>query len=253
MRMTILGSGTSHGVPMIGCHCPVCTSTDPRNRRLRPSACITNGSDTVLIDTTPELRLQALAVGLTRVDAVLVTHTHADHIMGLDDIRRFNDLAGRSLPIYGSRESLHDIRRIFQYAFVETQMGGGKPRLDLELLDGPTRICGMDVTPVPVLHGSLPILAYRIGDVAYVTDVNYIPPDSMAMLQGLRLLVLDAVRPLAHSTHFGLEQAVPIATALRAERTLFTHLSHAYDHAGTNALLPEGMELAYDGQVIDLD
>jgi phosphoribosyl 1,2-cyclic phosphate phosphodiesterase len=253
MHMTILGSGTSHGVPMIGCHCNVCTSTDPRNRRLRPSACVTNGSETILIDATPELRLQALAVGLDRVDAVLVTHTHADHIMGLDDIRRFNDLAGRSLPIYGSQESLDDIHRIFRYAFMETQIGGGNPRLDLELLDSPARVCGMNVTPIPVLHGALPILAYRIDDIAYVTDVNYIPPAGMAMLRGLRLLVLDAVRPLAHSTHFGLEQAVPIAAALGAERTLFTHLSHAYDHAKTNAILPAGMELAYDGQVIDLD
>jgi phosphoribosyl 1,2-cyclic phosphate phosphodiesterase len=252
MRVIVLGSGTSHGVPMIGCECPVCISSDPRNRRFRPSIVVENDGKTILVDTTPELRLQALAFGLKRIDAVLFTHSHADHIFGFDDIRRFNDLLGAEIPVYASPETLDDIRRAFRYVFVPTQEGGGKPKVRLREMPETLSLCGMNIQAFPVFHGDLPVLAYRFGDFAYVTDVNRIPAESMEKLRGVRKLILDAVRYKPHATHFGLWEAVDVAREIGAERTWFTHLSHQFDHAKTNSELPPNMELAYDGLVIDL-
>ncbi|MCC6728961.1 MAG: MBL fold metallo-hydrolase [Chthonomonadales bacterium] len=252
MRVTVLGSGTSHGVPMIGCDCPVCTSSNPRNRRFRPSVCVENEGRVALVDTTPELRMQALAFGLRRVDAVLITHTHADHIFGLDDLRRYNDLSGAEIPVFCDAASLDDIPRIFRYIFTETQTGGGKPRLTLH--EAPPRfdLFGMRVETLEVLHGRLPIRAYRFDDFAYVTDVNRVPEATMERLGGLQLLILDAVRYEPHATHFGLYEALAVVERLRPGRALFTHLSHRFDHDATNAALPPHCALAYDGQVIDL-
>ncbi len=252
MKVTILGSGTSHGVPMIGCECEVCTSPNPKNRRFRPSITVENEGRVILVDTTPELRLQALAVGLTRVDVVLFTHTHADHIFGLDDLRRFNDLTGEAIPVFGDRETLDDIRRIYRYIFVQTQEGGGKPRIELHEVQRRFGLFGLDIRSFYVMHGELPVLAYRFDDFAYVTDVNRIPPDAMEQLHGLELLVLDAVRYKPHVTHFGLWEAVHVAKELKAKRVLFTHLSHQFDHEVTNAELASHMALAYDGQVIEV-
>jgi len=253
MEVLVLGSGTSHGVPMIGCQCAVCTSSDPRNRRFRPSIAVRASERTILVDATPELRLQALTFGLDRVDAVLVTHTHADHIMGLDDIRRFNDLRDAEVPVYGDPSSLDDIRRIFRYVFVSTQVGGGKPRITLH--DAPDRfeLCGIPVRSLRVYHGRLPILAYRFGPFAYVTDVNRIPPETMDALRGLDTLMLDTVRPTPHETHFGLQEALDVIAELSPRSAYLTHLSHHYDHAATNATLPPGVELAYDGLTLRFD
>jgi len=252
MKVTILGSGTSHGVPMIGCTCEVCLSPDPRNRRFRPSICVENEGRVILVDTTPELRLQSLAFGLNRVDAVLITHTHADHIFGLDDLRRFNDLSGEVIPVYGEPAALDDIRRIFPYIFDPPQQGGGTPKLDLLPVPRSFDLFGIHIESFTVMHGRLPVLAYRFNDAAYVTDTNHIPPESMEMLRNLDLLILDAVRYNPHSTHFGLWQAVEVADRLKAKRVLFTHLSHHFDHEKTNSELPPHMQLAHDGQVIEL-
>lgn len=252
MRVTVLGSGTSHGVPMIGCKCPVCTSPNPKNRRFRPSITVENGGKTILVDTTPELRLQSLAVGLDRVDAVLFTHTHADHLFGLDDLRRFNDLSGVEIPLYGDEATLEDIRRAFRYIFVQTQEGGGKPRISLNVIPGRMETFGLDIQSFYVMHGELPVLAYRFNDFAYVTDTNYIPPESMEKLRGLDLLILDAVRPKPHVTHFGLYQALDVIEELKPKQALLTHLSHLFDHDETNAELPEHVRLAYDGQVVEM-
>lgn len=252
MRVTILGSGTSHGVPMIGCPCPVCTSGNPRNRRFRTSVSVRKGDYTLLVDTTPELRLQALACGLTRVNAVLYTHTHADHLFGLDDVRRFNDLSGQELPIFGDKQTLADIRRVFSYVFKKTQIGGGKPRLSLHPIEPRFDLYGIDIRALPVKHGKLTIQAYRFDDFAYVTDTNGIPDETMAQLQGLDLLILDAVRFKPHSTHFGLYQALDVIRQLRPKRAYLTHLSHHFDHDATNAVLPTGVALAYDGLAIEL-
>jgi phosphoribosyl 1,2-cyclic phosphate phosphodiesterase len=252
MRIIILGSGTSHGVPMIGCDCAVCRSDNPKNRRFRPSIAVQHNGRTILVDTTPELRLQALTCGLDRVDAVLFTHTHADHIFGLDDLRRFSDLSGQEIPVYGDEGTLEDIRRIYRYIFMETQAGGGKPRIQLNLVPEDFELFGVSIRSFYVMHGRLPVLAYRFGDAAYVTDVNAIPDEAMEKLQNLDLLILDAVRFAPHVTHFGLYQALEVVEKLKPRQTLFTHLSHQFDHDVVNAELPPGTALAYDGQTIDL-
>jgi len=253
MRITFLGSGTSHGVPLIGCSCPVCTSTDPRNERLRPSIMVENGGRCILVDTTPDLRLQALRQHVLRVDAVLITHTHADHIFGMDELRRFNQLIGDVIPVYGSDQSLDDIRRIYRYVFVPTQEGGGKPKLRLERVPERFDLFGLRVTSIPVFHGVLPVLAYRFNDAAYVTDVSRIPPESMALLRGLDVLILDAVQPKPHATHFGLQEALAAIEQLQPRRAFLTHLSHRFDHQTTNDRLPAHVRLAYDGLVVETD
>jgi phosphoribosyl 1,2-cyclic phosphate phosphodiesterase len=252
MRVTILGSGTSHGVPMIGCHCAVCRSPHPKNKRFRPSIAVQNAGKTILVDTTPELRMQALAFGIDQVDAVFITHTHADHIFGLDDLRRFNDLSGAEIPVFGDAATLEDIQRIFRYIFMETQVGGGKPRITLHPMPESMELFGIRIESFYVMHGRLPVLAFRFNDFAYVTDTNHIPPAAKAKLQDLDVLILDAVRYQPHATHFGLWEAVAVVEELRPKRALFTHLSHHFDHDSVNAELPEGMELAYDGQVLEL-
>lgn len=258
MEIVILGSGTSHGVPMIGCDCAVCRSTDPHNRRMRPSIVVRGSGGAILVDATPELRLQSLAVDLQRVDAVLITHTHADHIMGLDDLRRFNDLADAEIPVYGDPDALEDIRRIFRYIFITTQAGGGKPRLTLHPLLPQFELCGLQIETFVVMHGNLPVQSYRFtdpqtgGSAAYVTDVSQIPPEAMAKLHNLDLLLLDAVRYDPHPTHFGLYQALDVIGELKPRRALLTHLSHRFDHAVLSGETPEHVDPAYDGQRIVL-
>lgn len=258
MEVLVLGSGTSHGVPMIGCDCAVCRSENPKNRRFRPSILVRTDRGAILVDTSPELRLQALANDLRRVDAVLYTHTHADHIFGLDDLRRFNDLSGDEIPVYGDEATLADIRRIFPYIFTETQLGGGKPRLTLHAVPPVFDLLGLRIRSFYVLHGTLPVLAYRFDQpeparsAAYVTDVSHIPAEAKAHLHNLDLLILDAVRFDPHPTHFGLYQALDVIADLKPSRALLTHLSHRFDHDTVNAQLPANVELAYDGQSIQL-
>ena len=247
--MLFLGTGTSHGVPMIGCDCPVCRSEDSRDKRLRPSIVVQlDDGRQVLVDTTPDLRTQALANNLRRVDALLYTHAHADHVFGLDEIRRFNALSRSSMPIFADPPTAADVRRIFSYAFdPDAPRGGGVPDLRLWTLGGPFCIGPQEIVPVPIWHGSRPILGYRFGGFAYLTDCSGIPESSMDLLQGLDVLVLDALRRRAHPTHFNLDQAVAMAQRLQARQTYFTHITHDLGHAETCASLPEGIALAYDG------
>lgn len=262
MEIVILGSGTSHGVPMIGCDCAVCRSDNPKNKRMRPSILVRNAGGAILVDTTPELRLQALANDVRRVDAVLMTHSHADHIFGMDDLRRFNDMTNAEIPVYGDEPTLADIRRIYAYIFKPTQAGGGKPRLTLHPLTPELELFGLRIHSFHVLHGSLPVVAYRFDQpagksnpavrAAYVTDVSHIPADVLPRLANLDLLLLDAVRFEPHPTHFGLYQALDIVAQLKPRQTLFTHLSHHFDHDSVNSQLPADVALAYDGQVVTL-
>jgi phosphoribosyl 1,2-cyclic phosphate phosphodiesterase len=258
MRVRFLGTGTSHGIPVIGCACAVCTSLDARNRRLRSSILVESGDRRIVVDTTPEFRLQALAAGLTTLDAVLYTHAHADHIFGLDDVRIFNWRTKQPMPIYGAADTLETVRDRFDYVFQDTQEGGGKPKLDLIPVDGPFEVAGLTITPLVVRHGSLPVLAFRVRErtggpeFVYATDCNAIAPDVLEQMRGLDLLILDALGKNRHPTHFSLPQAVEIATSLEPRRTLFTHISHSLEHAETNASLPPGMALAYDGLIVDL-
>lgn len=236
---------------MIGCHCSVCTSSDPHNKRTRTSALIEVGGKHILIDATPELRLQCLANNVQRVDAVLFTHAHADHIFGLDDIRRFNELQRSSIPCYGSVETLETIKRAFEYIFVPTQVGGGKPKIDLIEVNGLFEASGVSIMPIPALHGEMPILGYRIGKLGYVTDCSYMPDESKQLLKGLDVLILGVLRREYHSTHLTLEQGIALTQELAPKRAYFVHMSHGLDHDHTNRDLPEGIELAYDGLSVD--
>ena len=253
-RVTFLGTGTSHGVPMIGCRCAVCRSTDPHDRRSRPSIHIAvEDGPSILVDTATDLRAQALANDITRVDAVLFTHAHADHVMGLDEVRRFNVLSGRRIPMFADARTGAELRRIFAYAFDPPAFqGGGIPEVSLHPIDGPLAVQGLDVVPVPVMHGPTPVLGFRVGRFAYLTDCNAIPEPSFALLEGLDVLVLDALRHKPHPTHFSLSEAVTVATRIGARQTFFTHICHDLSHAATNATLPAGMALAFDGQTIDV-
>lgn len=253
MNVTFLGTGTSHGVPMIGCDCAVCRSTDPRDTRLRPSILVRTAATTVLVDAGPDLRAQALRHAVRRVDAVLFTHGHADHILGIDDLRRFNAMAKAPMPCYGDARTLDDIRQTFRYAFDPgAPKGGGLPALDLHEVTGDVRVGDLTARPIPLWHGQRTILGYRFGDVAYLTDCNRIADEAWGRLEGLEVLVLDALRETPHPTHFSLGQAIEAAQRIGARRTLFTHMCHHLAHEATNAKLPDGMSLAYDGLSLDL-
>jgi phosphoribosyl 1,2-cyclic phosphate phosphodiesterase len=252
VRLTVLGSGTSHGIPMIGCNCTVCTSADPRDRRTRTSVVFSYEGHNLLVDTSPELRLQCVACGIRRIDAVLFTHFHADHIAGLDDVRRFNWIQGGPITLYGDAATLTRVRQMFAYAFVsDPDYPSAKPELNTVVLNGPLELGGHQVIPVPLRHGSLAVLGFRVGNIAYCTDCNMIPDESRQLLRDLDILVLDGVRRRPHSTHFNIEQAVQEARQIGARRTYFTHIAHELKHAETNAQLPAGMELAYDGLVCE--
>ena len=253
MRITFLGTGTSHGVPMIGCDCSTCLSADPRDSRLRPSIYVETTGARVLVDAGPDLRTQALRHRISRVDAVLFTHGHADHILGMDDVRRFNALMRGPMPCYGDAATLEDIRRMFSYVFdPATPKGGGLPLLELREIDGPLQIADLAAVPVPLYHGHRPILGFRFGACAYLTDCNRIPDASWPLLDGLDVLVLDALRVRPHPTHFSLDEAVATAERIGARRTFFTHMCHDLQHAATDARLPAGMALAYDGLVLQI-
>ena len=254
-RVTFLGTGTSHGVPIIGCRCAVCRSADPRDNRLRPSIHLdVDGGPGLLVDTSTDLRQQALRYDITRVDAVLFTHSHADHVMGLDELRRFNAITQRGIPVYADARTGAELTRIFAYAFrPPTGPGGGVPQLGLTEIDGPFEVAGVRVVPVPILHGRQPILGFRIGNFAYLTDCSEVPEPSFALLEGLDLLVLDALRHRPHPTHLTVADAVAVATRIGARRTVFTHICHDLPHADTCAALPSGMALAFDGQIETID
>lgn len=254
IRLTVLGSGTSHGIPMIGCDCAVCTSDDPRDRRTRTSVVFGYEGHNLLVDTSPELRLQCVECGIRRVDAVLFTHFHADHVAGLDDVRRFNWIQGGPITLYGDAATLTRARQMFAYAFVDDpDYPSAKPELTTAPLDGPLELGGRHVIPIPLRHGSLPVLGYRVGDIAYCTDCNSIPDGSRELLRDLDILILDGVRRRPHATHFNIDQAVEEARQIGARRTYFTHIAHELKHVETNAQLPAGMELAYDGLVCESD
>jgi phosphoribosyl 1,2-cyclic phosphate phosphodiesterase len=252
VRVTVLGSGTSHGIPAVGCACAVCASPDPRDRRTRVSIAVAWRGKSFLVDTAPELRQQAVRSHLRRVDAILFTHAHADHIFGLDDVRRFNEMQGGELPVFARQETLRDLERAFRYVFVPTQEGGGKPKLTLTPLVGDRlELGGVTVEAIPIFHGELPITAFRFGSFAYVTDASRIPDESMARLRGLDTLILGALRWEPHPTHFSIDQALEVVAALKPRRAFFTHVAHTVPHAETERRLPEAVRLAYDGLVLD--
>jgi len=255
VRVTFLGTGTSTGVPVIGCTCATCRSTDLKDKRRRPSIYIKfDEGPSVLVDASPDLRDQALQYRIERVDLILLTHSHADHVLGLDDVRIYNFRQRSSIPCQGDNRTLRDVRRMFAYVFdPRTPKGGGIPQLNLFPVIGPFSFCQRTFIPVPLKHGTLPILGYRIGAFAYLTDCNEIPASSLAQLDQLDVLVLDALRHRPHSTHFSLDEAVEMAVRIGARQTYFTHMTHDLLHVDTCDSLPPDITLAYDGLVVEVD
>jgi phosphoribosyl 1,2-cyclic phosphate phosphodiesterase len=255
MKLTLLGTGTSTGVPSIGCDCETCTSDDPRDKRLRVSVLVEHDGRAVLVDTSSDFRQQALRHGIRRLDAVLVTHCHADHIFGLDDIRPLNFRHG-ALGVYANETAWRDIRRIFKYVFEPSHFGGGLPQVNAHtVVPGAPFSLGPDlrVTPVEVIHGRLPVIGYRFNDFAYLTDLSEIPAASKALLGGLDVLVLDCLRIRPHPTHLWLERSLAYVEELRPRRAFFTHMAHDILHARDSALLPAGVEWGFDGLEITGD
>ena len=252
MRLIFLGTGTSTGVPTLACRCPVCTSSDPRDKRTRPSVLLEFDGRAVVIDTAPDFRQQALREGMERLDAVVFTHTHADHVLGLDDVRVFYFRQREPIPIYASSRSMDDIRRIFTYIFDQTYPYGGIAKLDPHIIDGPFDLWGERLVPLPVLHGNLPVLGFRFGKTAYVTDFSAIPDSTVPLIEGLDVLILDALRHKPHPTHSSLEQSLDWVERLKPRRAFFTHIAHELGHEATNAALPPHVRLAYDGLKLDL-
>lgn len=254
--LTLLGTGTSMGVPMIGCTCEVCTSTDPRNHRMRTGVFVAAPEGNFLIDTPPELRLQLVRERIDMVEAVVYTHAHADHILGLDDLRIFGYKLQRPIPLYCEPDVEQHLRSTFPYAFLapEHRVGyASAPNLLFQTIgDNPFDLLGVRIQPVPLIHGHLRTLGFRMNDVAFCTDVSEIPESSWKLLEGLDVLILDALHYEKHPTHFSIFEALRAIERLRPRQAYLTHLSHRLDYTETNKRLPMGVELAYDGLRVPL-
>lgn len=249
IKITILGSGTSSGIPTLGCSCETCTSDDPKDNRKRSSVLLQSDLTTVIIDTSPDFREQMLLNRVDNIDGIIFTHHHFDHIGGFDDIRPFNFRSGKPLPIYLNQKTLTELKRTFTYAFEKPeQIGGGVPQISINLIeDGKFRIGDIELEIVPYFHGKLQVLGFRVNNFAYCTDTNYIPDESMEKLKDLDILVIDALRYHKHPTHFTIDEALYIIEILKPKKAFLTHISHQIKHRNLEKQLPENVCISYDG------
>ncbi|GAC1430114.1 MAG: GPMC system MBL fold metallohydrolase [Terriglobales bacterium] len=252
--LTVLGSGTSMGVPTIGCDCAVCHSTDPHDRRTRPSVLIEYGGHAVIIDTTPDFREQAIRENICSLDAALYTHAHADHILGIDDLRPLSFLhRPNKLPLYARQDAVDFIRSMFRYVFDANYKFGGLPQLELKVIEGPMELFGIRFEPITVVHGDMEIYGFRFGSAAYLTDHSDIPESSVEKLRDLDILFLDALRYKPHPTHSTVENSLRIVEKVKPKRAFFTHICHDLPHEETNASLPPNVQLSYDGMKLEFE
>jgi len=249
MKITILGSGTSTGVPMVGCNCLVCSSSKPRDKRTRASIIVETAGKYILVDTSTDLRKQVIREKIPRIDAVLFTHSHADHIHGIDDLRGFHFIHKRIIPCYGEKETIDTIARNFSYIFYGLETAGYTPLLEPHVISAPFNLFGLEIIPVPLIHGAMMATGYRIGKAAYLTDLSSIPDASMDLLTGLDIMIIDALRYTPHRNHLNIEGALRVVEQLKPGRAVFTHLTHEVPYAD-GGKLPEGVEFAYDGLIL---
>lgn len=252
MTLTFLGTGTSSGVPTLGCHCRVCESPDWHDKRTRPSVLLEFDGRAIVVDTTPDFRYQALRARMERLDAIVFTHGHADHVLGLDDARGFYFRQGDPIPIYADPKTMERIHEVFSYIFDGSYPYAGILKVDPHLIEGPFDLWGQPWLPVPVLHGRMPVMGFRFGKVGYVTDFSTIPASSLETLQGLDVLILDAMRHTPHPTHSSIEQSLELVERLKPRRAFFTHIAHEVAHEETNTSLPPHVRLAYDGLKLEV-
>lgn len=253
LTITFLGTGTSSGVPMIGCECNVCTSTDPKNTRLRSSILVQSPTTTIVVDSGPDFRYQMLRAGVKKLDAVIFTHSHRDHLAGLDDVRAYNFIQQKAMPVYATEETQHAIKRDFYYAFAEHKYPG-VPQFDIHTIDGnPFAVGDIFITPIRVKHLHMPVLGFRLGDFTYITDANFIEEEEKEKIRGSRILVLNALRQAKHISHFSLDEAIALSNELHVPMAYYTHISHQLGlHIDVENDMPTGRFLAYDGLVLNL-
>jgi phosphoribosyl 1,2-cyclic phosphate phosphodiesterase len=252
MKLVILGSGTSTGVPMVGCRCPVCTSQDPHDTRTRTSLLVESENRYIVVDTSTDLRQQAIRERIPRIDAVLFTHSHADHVNGIDDLRGFNFIHRNIVPCYGDKTTIATLRKRFPYIFKGEEAEGYPPLLEAHTLTSPIELFGCRIVPIPLEHGPHQSTGFRFNDAAYLTDCSAIPEQSFPLLAGLDLLIIDALRYTPHENHFTIDQALAVIGQLRPKQAVLTHLTHEVPHRNS-ALLPEGVRFAHDGMTFDLE
>mgnify|MGYP006283524089 CR=1 FL=1 len=252
MQLTFLGTGTSHGIPIIGCNCPTCMSVNDKNKRFRSSIHLNISDKDILIDTPPELRLQLLKNDINNIDLILFTHAHADHIMGFDDIRAINRLKDNVIPWYGNQDTIDRLSNIFNYIFNPVQIGGGIPQVSLKKIDTTFKYKDLTITPLPVMHGKIEILGFKIKNLAYITDCSYIPENTYNLLKNIDYLVIDALRFKTHPTHMNIDEALSVIERLNLSRAYLTHISHEIEHIQVSKYLPDNVKLAYDGLKIEI-